>query len=120
VSVVDWRAQALNYESLIDAAALDKYVFVRNAYLQRRAYQLDENLHLGVHDRESQFGTLNKFDSPSGPGAMANIDETQNIGEPANTENTILAPDTSAVGPTSSAASAGDASQAVSAEKVSS
>ena len=87
LSVVDWRAQTLQFENLIDAAAIDKYVFVRNAYLQRRAYQVDENLHLGVFDRDAQFSGTNKDDSLSGPGAAANIDESANVGQPANTDN---------------------------------
>lgn len=57
VSVVDYRAQTLKYNDLLDAAALDKYVFVRNAYMQRRAYQLEENKHLGLRDRAQPAGT---------------------------------------------------------------
>jgi phospholipid-binding lipoprotein MlaA len=40
VSAVDLRAQALQAESLIDQAALDRYTFIRRAYLQRRQYLL--------------------------------------------------------------------------------
>jgi phospholipid-binding lipoprotein MlaA len=39
--VVDKRATFLDAGSLIEEAALDKYVFFRDAYLQRRAGQLD-------------------------------------------------------------------------------
>ena len=35
---VDARAQALQGESFIDQAALDRYTFIRRAYLQRREY----------------------------------------------------------------------------------
>jgi phospholipid-binding lipoprotein MlaA len=35
---VDARAQALAAESLVSEAALDRYTFIRRAYLQRRAY----------------------------------------------------------------------------------
>ena len=38
VRVVDGRAQLLGATSLIEAAALDKYSFLRDSYLQRRAY----------------------------------------------------------------------------------
>lgn len=41
VRVVDKRAEFLNAGSLIEEAALDKYVFIRDAYLQRRASQVD-------------------------------------------------------------------------------
>ena len=40
VAAVDLRAQALEAESLIDQAALDRYTFIRRAYLQRRQYLL--------------------------------------------------------------------------------
>jgi len=34
----DLRAQALGAGALVDTAALDRYLFIRNAYLQRRRY----------------------------------------------------------------------------------
>ncbi len=40
VGAVDLRAQALETTSVIDTAALDRYLFIRNAYLQRRRYLL--------------------------------------------------------------------------------
>ena len=40
VGAVDLRAQALGPESLIDQASLDRYTFIRRAYLQRREYLL--------------------------------------------------------------------------------
>lgn len=86
VSVVDWRAQALKYNDLIDAAALDKYVFVRNAYLQRRAYQLEENRHLGMFERDRQSGKAVSDEQNGAPGSQANIDESANLGKPANTD----------------------------------
>ena len=39
---VDLRAQALSAESVIDTAAIDRYRFIRRAYLQHRQYQLYE------------------------------------------------------------------------------
>jgi phospholipid-binding lipoprotein MlaA len=38
VGYVDLRSQALEGGSLVDTAALDRYIFIRNAYLQRRRY----------------------------------------------------------------------------------
>lgn len=87
VSVIDWRAQTMKYNELLDVAAIDKYVFVRNAYLQRRAYQLDQNRHLGLYDRNAEFSGTNPENSPTGPGAAANIDESANVGQPANTDD---------------------------------
>jgi phospholipid-binding lipoprotein MlaA len=51
LGVIDRRAQLLQFQGVMDEAALDKYVFVRNAYLQRRAYQIEENRHLSYCDR---------------------------------------------------------------------
>jgi len=41
------RAELLRYENVINQAALDKYTFVRDAYFQRRAYQIERNRQLG-------------------------------------------------------------------------
>jgi len=38
VGAVDLRAQALGASEIVDTAALDRYLFIRNAYLQRRRY----------------------------------------------------------------------------------
>ena len=38
VGAVDLRAQATDAISIADTASLDKYIFIRNAYLQRRRY----------------------------------------------------------------------------------
>jgi phospholipid-binding lipoprotein MlaA len=40
IGAIDRRAQALEAESLIDQASLDRYAFIRRAYLQRRLYLL--------------------------------------------------------------------------------
>lgn len=43
ISVVDRRAQLLKFQDVMEEAALDRYVFFRNAYLQRRSYQIEQN-----------------------------------------------------------------------------
>jgi len=40
VGYLDLRAEALDAGSVVDTAALDRYTFIRNAYLQRRRYLL--------------------------------------------------------------------------------
>jgi phospholipid-binding lipoprotein MlaA len=40
VGYLDARSQALSGESVLDTAALDKYRFLRNAYLKNRQYQI--------------------------------------------------------------------------------
>jgi phospholipid-binding lipoprotein MlaA len=43
IGVLDTRARLLQFQSVYETAALDKYTFVRDAYLQRRAYLIDAN-----------------------------------------------------------------------------
>jgi phospholipid-binding lipoprotein MlaA len=40
VNAVDIKAALLEFEDLADRAAIDRYVFIRRSYLQRREYQL--------------------------------------------------------------------------------
>lgn len=40
------RAQLLKYQTLMDTAAIDQYVFIRDAYLQRQAYLVRRNTEL--------------------------------------------------------------------------
>lgn len=53
LGVVDRRAQLLHYQSVMEEAAVDKYIFMRNAYMQRRNYQIEKNQYLGYKDRET-------------------------------------------------------------------
>jgi len=48
VGVVDRRAQLLQFQTVLEEAALDKYVFIRNAYLQRRSYEKEQNQNQGI------------------------------------------------------------------------
>jgi len=52
LGVIDRRAQLLKFQEVLEEASLDKYVFVRSAYLQRRAYQIKDNHHRGCCDRK--------------------------------------------------------------------
>jgi phospholipid-binding lipoprotein MlaA len=45
--VVAKRADLLNYENVMQEAALDDYAFLRDAYLQRRNYLIERNKELG-------------------------------------------------------------------------
>lgn len=51
LGVIDRRAQLLKFQSIMEEAALDKYIFVRNAYMQRRAFQIEQNAHLSYWDQ---------------------------------------------------------------------
>lgn len=46
LNMLDRRAQLLKIQSVMDEVALDKYVFVRDAYFQRRDYQISQNQQL--------------------------------------------------------------------------
>lgn len=47
LGVVSRRANLLHYQNVIEQASVDKYVFLRDAYLQRRNYQIERNKQLG-------------------------------------------------------------------------
>lgn len=50
---IDSRANLLQFEPVLEEAAIDKYVFMRNAYMQHRAFQRDQVKHLGYNDKKS-------------------------------------------------------------------
>ena len=56
--IVDGRASVLKMGNLLEAAALDKYSFVRDAYLQRRRAQI------GVESPPDQSAPVERFDLP--------------------------------------------------------
>ncbi len=45
--VVVKRADILRFQNVLDQAAFDKYVFMRDAYMQRRSYLIQRNKELG-------------------------------------------------------------------------
>ena|SRR3990167_7368650 len=49
LGVVDRRAQLLQFQSVLEEASIDKYVFMRDAYLQHRSYEIEQNRHLGYN-----------------------------------------------------------------------
>lgn len=52
LSIVDRRAQLLKYQSLLEEVSIDPYAFQRNAYMQRRQCQIEENDRLGCGVKE--------------------------------------------------------------------
>ena len=46
-NLISKRADYLHYNDVMEQATLDKYVFMRNAYMQRRAYLIERNKQLG-------------------------------------------------------------------------
>lgn len=59
------RAEILHYQAVFEQAALDKYTFVRNAYLQRRNYLMQRNKELGNPYLEKNDGVVNDSVSTS-------------------------------------------------------
>jgi len=47
LGVIARRADLLSYQNVLEQASIDKYAFLRDAYLQRRAYLIQRNKELG-------------------------------------------------------------------------
>lgn len=47
LGVISNRAHLLQYQNVMEQAAVDKYVFMRDAYMQRRSYLMERNKELG-------------------------------------------------------------------------
>lgn len=47
LGIVSRRADLLHYQGVFEQAAVDKYIFIRDAYMQRRAYLIQRNTELG-------------------------------------------------------------------------
>jgi phospholipid-binding lipoprotein MlaA len=47
LGIVERRANLLHFQGVMDEAALDKYVFMRDAFMQRRNYLIERNKELG-------------------------------------------------------------------------
>ena len=43
LGAIDRRANNLQFQNVVEEAALDKYIFMRNAYFQHRAYEIKNN-----------------------------------------------------------------------------
>ena len=77
VRVVDRRAANLNAGSLIEDAALDKYEFVRDAYLQRRESQINDG---GVKEDKPAY-------EDNSPGGNSGTRATSGVIVPASSRN---------------------------------
>jgi len=69
VRVVDGRAQLLGASNLIEAAALDKYAFLRDSYLQRRQYLIYDGNPPSQDDDDQEQPRKSPDQSPDGDGA---------------------------------------------------
>jgi phospholipid-binding lipoprotein MlaA len=94
--LVDRRAAVLDASNLIEEAALDKYSFVRDAYLQRRASQIRDNgpepdSDDAVPDYEKQ-GALPASEEPPAQSAVQPLQHV-NVAADSSAEGSALRPD---------------------------
>lgn len=71
LNVVNTRANLLSASDVLEGAALDKYSFVRNAYLQRRQYLLSDNKQSQALPNYGEEAPLPKYDDVDGSAAGA-------------------------------------------------
>lgn len=85
LGIIDKRAQLLKYEEVVDEAAVDRYVFVRDAYIQHRKSQIEQNDHRSYSDLKDT-GTAEVTVTASGTGLPAttnNATESDVVPDPA-------------------------------------
>lgn len=71
LNVVNTRANLLSASDVLEGAALDKYSFVRNAYLQRRQYLLSDGKQSQALPNYGDEAPLPKYDDVDGGAAAA-------------------------------------------------
>jgi phospholipid-binding lipoprotein MlaA len=71
LNVINTRANLLNAGDVLEGAALDKYSFVRSAYLQRRAYLLSDGKQSQALPNYGDDAPLPKYDDVDGAAAAA-------------------------------------------------
>jgi phospholipid-binding lipoprotein MlaA len=71
LNVVNTRANLLNASDVLEGAALDKYSFVRSAYLQRRQYLLSNGKQSADLPNYGDEAPLPKYDDVDGGAAAA-------------------------------------------------
>jgi phospholipid-binding lipoprotein MlaA len=87
VRVVDQRAAVLDASNLIEAAALDPYEFVRDAFLQRRENRIFED---GAPRSEKRDGDTTVPQAPAAPAAPAEPEKKPDV-QSMNTGNSQAA-----------------------------
>ncbi|MDR6423302.1 phospholipid-binding lipoprotein MlaA [Paraburkholderia phenoliruptrix] len=71
LNIVNTRANLLNASDVLEGAALDKYSFVRNAYLQRRQYLLSDGKQAQALPNYGDEAPLPKYEDVDGTAASA-------------------------------------------------
>ncbi|WJF90603.1 VacJ family lipoprotein [Paraburkholderia bonniea] len=88
LNIVNVRANLLSASDVLEGAALDKYSFVRNAYLQRRKYLLSDGTAAALPDYGDQ-GALPKYED---------VDDAAAAPASASGAAAVAAPDSAASG----------------------
>ncbi|WP_144138017.1 VacJ family lipoprotein [Paraburkholderia sp. BCC1884] len=86
LNVVNTRANLLNASDVLEGAALDKYSFVRNAYLQRREYLLSDGKQSQSLPNYGDEAPLPKYDDVDSGAAAPAAGATGTAGAAAGTQ----------------------------------
>jgi phospholipid-binding lipoprotein MlaA len=111
VNIVNTRANLLNASDVLEGAALDKYSFVRNAYLQRRRYLLSDGSGSTALPDYGNEAPLPKYEDVDGGAAVAPAPVPGGGAAPAAKPATASAPEAASGAATDNAASGASAAQ---------
>ncbi len=111
VNIVNTRANLLNASDVLEGAALDKYSFVRNAYLQRRRYLLSDGSASTALPDYGNEAPLPKYEDVDGGAAAAPAPVPGGGAAPAAKPATASAPEAASGAATDNAASGASAAQ---------
>jgi phospholipid-binding lipoprotein MlaA len=87
VRVVDMRAGVLDASNLVEDAALDRYEFIRDAYLQRRAGKISSNRERGADAKYRALPDDDDVESKSDNSSSLNGGSAAPSTEPAGNKN---------------------------------
>ncbi len=120
LNVINTRANLLGASDVLEGAALDKYSFVRNAYLQRRQYLLSDGKQAQSLPNYGEEAPLPKYDDVEGGAAAAPAGTQGATGKAASGTTTATPPQAaSAAGATAGATGTAAAPEAASGSSVS-
>ena len=88
LEAVDFRADLMGAEDVLDTAATDRYTYLRDAYLQRRDYLVrDGEVATDEESFDDLFDDLDDVESSPEPSATTETEEPEKPAEPASLTN---------------------------------
>lgn len=87
LDLIDLRSRMLRNETVLDILAVDEYVFLRDAYFQRRNYLFNHESESGEVDPYNS-GELEKTDKTSATDNAVKADSTDNVDKAAKANKT--------------------------------